>query len=73
MQLTEFTFFPLSQLGLKIRTFSNSVFPGLFQIVVTFIPRWHEACGNSENIMFRVLKKVIAVNPTATTMLTMLR
>ena len=47
--------FNLSQrilkLGLKISTFSNAAFPGLFQNVFTFIPRLPEAQHNAENIL----------------------
>ena len=47
--------FTLSQrilkLGLKIRTFLNVAFPGLFQNVFTFIHRLPEAQHNAENML----------------------
>ena len=47
--------FTLSQrilkLGLKIITFLNVAFPGLFQNVFTFIPRLPEAQDNTEHIL----------------------
>ena len=54
-----FTVFALSQrilkLGLKIRTFLNSAFPGQFRNVLTCIPRLPESQDNAENINFGVL------------------
>ena len=40
----------IKAIGLKINTFLNSAYPGLFENVLTFIHRWPEARHTAENI-----------------------
>ena len=55
LKIKELNIFTLSwlilALRLKIKTFSNSMFPGMFQNDLSFIPRWSEVQLKVENIL----------------------